>query len=440
MRSQSPVDKQVTVVNSTTPQKVAVGTEPVIAPTEAILLVMPTIGSPAPSATPLPPTETQAPTMTSHSTLTPAIIDINTPTPEYSPTLMPTPTPSIAPTAVKLQQYNWKTSFIDLEANAGYFSSLALYKGSSPRVAYYNYRSKDLMYAYIDDWGNWKIQASGRTGGDGQYCSLEIDSNELVHIIYYAETENKIMHAIRTGGFWDLQTRLDKVSVRNGIVFDLDGYDKPHILYVNNDSSQLVYASFTNEGMIISALGEALDEDVGIYYALAIDEANLPHITYYDPERGLIYTTIDVSESKITKNTVWDEQVVASGVGLRSAIDLGPGGNPHITYSDENQDKLVHSFWTGDQWATMPINDSSKINYTSTVVNWNSVIYISFYDETNKDLMFAQISGNVLRPYTIDQHGDVGKYNSLALDKVGIPRISYYDESTGSLKYAYASQ
>ena len=38
---------------------------------------------------------------------------------------------------------------------------------------------------------------------------------------------------------------------------------------------------------------------------------------------------------------------------------------------------------------------------------------------------------------TVDSDGDVGQYSSIALDKSGTPHISYFDGSSGYLKYAY---
>lgn len=62
---------------------------------------------------------------------------------------------------------------------------------------------------------------------------------------------------------------------------------------------------------------------------------------------------------------------------------------------------------------------------------------ISYYDATTGDLKYAAETGAAWHNETVDSAGDVGQYSSLALDPTtGAPRISYYDATNGDLKYA----
>ena len=62
---------------------------------------------------------------------------------------------------------------------------------------------------------------------------------------------------------------------------------------------------------------------------------------------------------------------------------------------------------------------------------------ISYYGATDHDLKYAYWDGTVWNSQTVDNAGDVGQSTSLALDRSGNPRISYYDATDHDLKYAY---
>ena len=62
--------------------------------------------------------------------------------------------------------------------------------------------------------------------------------------------------------------------------------------------------------------------------------------------------------------------------------------------------------------------------------------HICYYDATNRDLKYAYWDGVIWSFEVVDGDGDVGKFCSLALNSAGEPAISYYDESGRDLMYA----
>jgi hypothetical protein len=62
--------------------------------------------------------------------------------------------------------------------------------------------------------------------------------------------------------------------------------------------------------------------------------------------------------------------------------------------------------------------------------------HISFYDFTSGDLKYARWDGTRWNIQAVDTMNDVGEYTSLALDAAGNPHISYFNVTNGNLKYA----
>ena len=63
--------------------------------------------------------------------------------------------------------------------------------------------------------------------------------------------------------------------------------------------------------------------------------------------------------------------------------------------------------------------------------------HISYYDDTNDDLKYARWDGANWQIMTIDSIAFVWQATSLALDNSGSPCISYFDYTNNDLKYAY---
>jgi hypothetical protein len=132
-------------------------------------------------------------------------------------------------------------------------------------------------------------------------------------------------------------------------------------------------------------------------------------------------------------------------VGWFVAIAIGTDGLPVVSYYDNtNRDlkvaKCVNAACTGS--ATITIVDSVGFVglYTSIAIGSDGLPAVSYYDGTNGSLKVAKCANAACTGSatitTVDIGGDVGQYTSIAIGTDGLPVVSYYDFSNGRLKVA----
>jgi len=100
-------------------------------------------------------------------------------------------------------------------------------------------------------------------------------------------------------------------------------------------------------------------------------------------------------------------------------------------------------------WFKITVDKFDVGQYTSVAIDpVNNTTYVSYYDETYKDLRMAKYVGsggncgpdNDWSCETVDSAGDVGKYSSIAVDPTdNYPVIAYYDATNHALKLAIGS-
>ncbi len=205
----------------------------------------------------------------------------------------------------------------------------------------------------------------------------------------------------------------------------------------------LVFLSLAGEasaqGVFVTETVDGSPNTAGAYTSLARGADGDLHMTYFDASSGdLKYAR--KSEGSWTIETA-DE---AGVVGAHSSLVLGTSGEVNVSYYDVANGNLKWARRTGGGWDVQTVDPSEGDvgQYTSIAhdpTDFVGAFRISYYDATSGDLKFASRVASSWTIETVDTAGDVGAFSSDGVDLDGKSHVVYYDATNGALKYAKGS-
>ena len=164
----------------------------------------------------------------------------------------------------------------------------------------------------------------------------------------------------------------------------------------------------------------------------AMDDAGYIHIAYGGDH---LYYAVGQPRGP------WEIETVdpSPNVGLYAALALDSTGMAHIVYYDAENGFLKYACQDGGGWTVESLTFLvAEEPHYAMVFDLQDRLLMSFYQETSADLYFVVRQDSVTWQLTqLDEVGDVGQYNSIALDNAGNPHISYHDATNEGLNYAF---
>jgi hypothetical protein len=340
----------------------------------------------------------------------------------------------------------WWTSVVDNTPQAGnHATSLALDSNGNPKIAYQDDTNGRLKYA-TKTGGAWAIENVAASGTPGiftgqPFASLALNSLGNPGIAYFdINAPRTLRYASKSGGVWSTEP-VDATGNADqfcSLAFDAQG--NPRISYLDATTGSLFFASKGGGIWTTERADFAAGIYVGAYNSLALDAQGLPHIAYanftnatlrYASKMGIVWTVETVAPAG-TPNAAY------------ISLALDPQGNPHISYYDASKLNLKYASKVGGVWMVETVDPTVGVgDFTTLRLDAEGRPHIGYYDQTNGRLMHAWKSGSIWAREIVDAPagsggtgGSVGQYASLALDVYMNPRISYYDNGNGILKYA----
>jgi len=356
--------------------------------------------------------------------------------------------------ATALDEPEWQIQTVDVgeepSNDVGMYSSIALDAQGIPHISYYDVGKGDLKFASREVLGGdaeagWVVQTVDSIGDVGKYSSLAIDSKGLAHVSYYDDSIYNLKYARQLSETdWLTETVDFDGDVGKYSSLALDGTDHPHISYYDGyDNNDLKYAFLVDTEWISMTVDSG--DDVGLFTSLKLDSSGLPHISYLDKtNRALNYaytTSTSIPFIWMLQSLEMGEDQFPSG---NTSLALDRNDAPHIASIqqiglDPPTFKLNYNYWD-ESWYSETVTTWVAYNgQVSLALDRSDRPHIAFYDGEVQHLKYATRDYNGWHIETVDQEGDVGSYPAIALNRLGVPHISYRDNTLDKYDLKYAT-
>jgi len=353
----------------------------------------------------------------------------------------------------------WHPEDIEVsEENSGRLGSCVSLAAPTSEDVYISYLGEDdaLRYAHYgivlpNPSPTWRKETVEERSLIGAAASLAKDQDDALHLACVDVSSNQLVYTNNRQGGWLAPEVVDDVGSgieATGIAVDPD--NKAHISYFGS-SEVLRYAKHYKDTSTIPALPWTLesvdrvniDDTLGRYSSMTIDNNDFLHIAYHHQTDGDLWYATNAPSG------AWNVEIVDDSgyVGKYPAIALDSSGYVHIAYLYEyfsiNSAKNLRYATNAPSgaWNVEIVDDSGYVGeYADLAVDSSDTVHISYFDLSSGRLKYAYGSAGAWTIDVVDSDGYMGMHTSIAVDSNDCVHISYHgwtsDLLLSCLRYA----
>ncbi|MBX7251550.1 MAG: hypothetical protein K1X50_06155 [Candidatus Promineofilum sp.] len=322
----------------------------------------------------------------------------------------------------------WQTATVALpRIDAAPALSLALDSTGRPHVIVTG-RTADgspaLLYAHASPAG-WVSETVAIPHAPRGQLALALDSQDRPVVLY--EIGNQpgpgatLSLARRDAAGWHHQT-VGVGLILVGKSLALDAGDRAHVVFGDNDPTQLVYRWETEDGW-----QTLIEPGKGFAPNLALDETGQPHLVYVGQNNHLIYATLG--------DGFWRETWLreAEPAGGHNTLRLDSAGVAHIAVLHE-ADGLTYITNPNDYWRFDAVaKESAPGRPQALVLDAADRPYLLAYNSTVQQLYWAVKDGDRWTKSFVASPPPTGLEIAAAIGPDGVAQIAYVDSERDQL-------
>ena len=358
----------------------------------------------------------------------------------------------------------WQTEIVPNTPDQlyGAWSSIALFN-NEPWIAYQDSTGVGTVKLAHKTVGPWIVETvDGNPALPNQALfaagptSLKLDHLGQPNVAYYSS--EGLRWAKKTGNTWTYN-KVDASTEPIGISLVLDTDDHPHIAFFDAGGGTefgLYYVHWNGSAWDQNHMAVCAnvwnDGYKGTSSALALDTNGIPSIAFSDPGTGQLRIT-KLDGSPDFSDAQWTNTVVTGAVySAYASLAIDSANRPHVVYQRAEpgtNTTLQHARFTGTNWLVTTADAGGPAHHdvganTCLVLDPQQRPRVSYWDTTMNTIRYAHFDGTTWLTHLVDPTNHVGLFStSLALDSWGAPHLSYYEQHTlpggivrGSLRYA----
>ena len=282
----------------------------------------------------------------------------------------------------------------------------------------------------------WIITTLDNVGDVGQYCSLEVTPDGSYNIAYLDASNGHLKFATNSTGMANTTVLDDSSQSGYWTSIDKDLNGKLHIAYTTATGEDLYYLNNMNGAWV----RQIAKTDYRCFAATSISDDGEGHvyITFHSSIYDDMYYVCNANPPDR-----WSHHDFYSNanVGEYCSFAMDAAKNTYTSFYDATNRDLLYNFNLVTNNVTIVDSEGDVGQYTSIGIDGGAQPrpFISYYDVTNGNLKMAykqEPNATSWNRYVIDSFGDVGRFSSIGVEADATVHMAYYDASNQDLKYA----